>query len=38
MSRRMIDEDIQFCIGLAGVQLFAVIVFGVPALFLHLIG
>lgn len=38
MSRRMIDEDIQFCIGLAGVQLFAIMVFGVPALLLRLIG
>ena len=30
-----LDEDIQFCIGLAGLQLFAVIIFVLPALFLR---
>ena len=30
-----LDEDIQFCIGLAGVQLLAVIFFIIPALLLR---
>ena len=31
-----LDEDIQFCLGLAAVQLFAVVIFDLPALLLRI--